>query len=458
MHNYKRIEDTICAIATPSGHGGISVVRICGPQSLEYAAKLINLPQNIESHRSYLLNIQNIDKSKHIDEALVSYFAEGKSYTGDETLEISCHGSPIISEEIIQNLIQAGCRLAEKGEFTFRSFMSGKIDLIQAESVLSLIQSDTKKAAEVSLRQLKGELSEKISFMKSRMTWLLAHLEASIDFSLEDLQTIDSKTIQSTVDEIYALNKNLLDSYKKGKVITDSMSVVLVGEPNAGKSSLFNQLIKLDKAIVTDIAGTTRDLLESYVMVAGVKVKFVDTAGLHETQDRVEKIGIQKTKDEIKDADHIFYVIDATQDAPHLDPEIIERYRSKVSILGNKKDLPSFNQNFTHTMNKKLDNKIFLVSAKEPGSLEQVVNFLEEDIKQAFHESSAVVLKARQFELLDKMNSCLERAKDLSSQNASSEFTAFELRDALECCFELLGERLDDQVMAKVFQEFCIGK
>lgn len=433
-------------------------MRISGPQSCEFVNKLTRLPQNIETHKSYLLNIQNIDNSKHIDEALVTYFAEGKSFTGDETLEISCHGSPIVSEEIIQNLIEAGCRMAEKGEFTFRSFMSGKIDLIQAESVLSLIQSDTKKAAEISLRQLKGELSQKISHMRSRITWLLAHLEASIDFSLEDLQTIDNKTIQATVEEIHTLNRNLLDSYKKGKVITDSMSVVLVGEPNAGKSSLFNQFIKLDKAIVTEVAGTTRDILESYIMLAGVKVKFVDTAGLHETKDIVEKIGIEKTKDELKRADHVFYIIDATQENPYLDPEIIEKYRHKISILGNKKDLPSFNQNFTQQMGKKLDNKIFLVSAKESSSLEEIVDFLETDIKQAFHESSAVVLKLRQFELLDKINSCMERARDLSIQKASSEFTAFELRDALECCFELLGERLDDQVMAKVFQEFCIGK
>lgn len=457
MLNYK-IEDTICAIATPSGHGGISVVRISGPKSLEYSRKLINLPNNIESHRAYLSNIYTFDKSKHIDEALITYFAHGKSFTGDETLEISCHGSPVISEEIIQNLIMAGCRLAEKGEFTFRAFMSGRIDLIQAESILSLIQSDSKKAAEVSLRQLKGELSDKILEMRDKTTWLLAHLEASIDFSLEDLSTIDQENIHKKVAEIYALNQKLLDTYKKGKVITDSMNVVLVGEPNAGKSSLFNQLIKNDKAIVTEIAGTTRDILEGYTIIDGVKVKFIDTAGLHETSDIVEKIGIQKTKDQLRDADHILYVIDSTAKEPQLDPEIIEKYGSKTLILGNKIDLPQHNKNFTQLIRKSVDNEVFLVSAKLPETLEEIVKFLENNVKQAFHESSAIVLKTRQFELLEKMNQCLERANDLTSKNASSEFTAFELRDALECCFELLGERLDDQVMAKVFQEFCIGK
>lgn len=457
MLNYK-IEDTICAIATPSGHGGISVVRISGPKSLEYSRKLINLPEKIESHRAYLANIHSFDKSKHIDEVVVTYFAAGKSFTGDETLEISCHGSPVISEEIIQNLILSGCRLAEKGEFTFRAFMSGRIDLIQAESILSLIQSDSKKAAEVSLRQLKGDLSNKIVEMRDKTTWLLAHLEASIDFAMEDLATINHKEVHDKVSEVYALNQKLLETYKKGKVITDSLNVVLAGAPNAGKSSLFNQLIKHDKAIVTEIAGTTRDVLEGYTIIDGVKVKFVDTAGLHETSDVVEKIGIQKTKDQLKEADHILYVIDSTDEKIELDPDIMEKYASKVMILGNKIDLPKHNKNFTQLIGKKVDKKVFLVSAKRPETLEEIVKFLEKDVKHAFHESSAIVLKTRQFELLEKMNQCLARANDLSSQNASSEFTAFELRDALECCFELLGERLDDQVMAKVFQEFCIGK
>ncbi|MES2768415.1 MAG: tRNA uridine-5-carboxymethylaminomethyl(34) synthesis GTPase MnmE [Bdellovibrionota bacterium] len=457
MLSYK-VADTICAIATPSGHGGISVVRICGPRTLEVSRKLMNLPVDIESHRAYLTIVNSADQTKQIDEALVTYFGQGKSYTNDETLEISCHGSPVIAEEIIQNLILAGCRLAQKGEFTFRAFMSGRIDLLQAESILTLIQSDTKKAAEISLRQLKGELSDKVKEMQDKMTWLLAHLEASIDFSLEDLQTVDYETIKTKVEEIYALNKKLLDTYKKGKVITDSMNVALVGEPNAGKSSLFNQLIKNDKAIVTEIAGTTRDILEGYVIIGGVKVKFIDTAGLHDTKDTVEIIGIQKTRDQLKVVDHIFYVVDATQDKPILDTEILEKYSEKIIFLLNKKDLPKFKENFTHVIGKKVDNQVFLVSAKIPETLDEVVLYLENKIKQAFHESSAVVLKTRQFELLEKMNQCLERAKNLSSENASSEFTAFELRDALECCFDLLGERLDDQVMNKVFQEFCIGK
>ncbi len=457
MLNYK-IEDTICAIATPSGHGGISVVRISGPRSTEFCRKLTNLPETLESHRAYFSNIYSFDKSKQIDEAVITYFASGKSFTGDETLEISCHGSPIISEEIVQNLILSGCRHAEKGEFTFRAFMSGRIDLIQAESILTLIQSDSKKAAEVSLRQLKGDLSQRISELKHKATWLLAHLEASIDFAMEDLQTIEHDQIKEKVSELFELNSSLLDSYKKGKVITDSYTVVLAGEPNAGKSSLFNQFIKSDKAIVTEIAGTTRDILEGFVVLAGVKVKFVDTAGLHDTQDIVEKLGIQKTKDQLKEADHIFYVVDTTLEKPELDPEIFEKYKNKTSILGNKVDITNVNQNFTHKIKNYTDNEVFMVSAKVPETIESVLKLLEQKIGNSFHESSAVVLKARQFELLEKMNQCLTRAKDLAIARASSEFIAFELRDALECSFELLGEKLDDQVMAKVFQEFCIGK
>ncbi len=458
MYNYRQVDDTICAVATPSGHGGISVIRVSGQKALTYCRKLADLPESVESHRAYYTNLRTLDNSKNIDEVLMTYFKQGKSFTGDETVEISCHGSPVISEEIIQNLIMAGCRLAERGEFTFRAFMSGRIDLLQAESILTLIQSETKRAAESSLRQLKGELSERIKEIQSKTTWVLAHLEANIDFAMEDLETLDNTEIKTRVDEVYQINSALLNSYKTGKVITDSLKVALVGEPNAGKSSLFNQLIKLDKAIVTDIPGTTRDVVEGDVIIEGVKVRFVDTAGLHETSDTVERIGIEKTRKQIEESDYIFYVIDTASKTLELDAELIEKFKDKIIVLGNKTDLPAADKNFSEKIKKIIDNETFLVSAKKHESLADVISFVESEIKKSFHESNTVVLKGRHFELLERMNQCFVRAKDLISDSASGEFIAFELRDALSGSLELLGEELDDQVMAKVFQEFCIGK
>jgi len=458
MLKLRSTEDTICALTTPPGYGGVGMIRVSGAQALSICRNLMKLPDEPESHRAYFTTLKNPKTSAPIDEALVTYFAEGKSYTGDQTLEVSCHGSPAVAEEIIQCLLQAGCRHAERGEFTFRAFMSGKIDLVQAESVLSLVESETKKAAEASLRQLKGELSKKLKIIKEKTLYLLAHLEAGIDFSQEGLETITQQKVLEEVLEIKNQTEELSASYEEGKILTDNFTIALVGAPNVGKSSLFNLFLKSDRAIVTEVAGTTRDALEGTIVISGIKVKFVDTAGLRETKDIVEKLGIQKTKEQTEQANLIFYVIDGTQAQHDLDLDLLNRYKDKTVLIANKADLSNFNQNFKETFPKTLDNKSFAVSAKQAESLAQILQFLEDKLKQTFHESSAIVLKARQFELLNQASTCLSRAEKLCQDEASQEFTAFELRDALELIMEVLGEKFDDQVLEKVFKEFCIGK
>jgi tRNA modification GTPase len=458
MLKYKSTDDTICALATPPGHGGIGVVRVCGPKSREFCQKLIKTRLQHPSHTAFLASIYNVEQTAILDECVVTYFAKDKSYTGDETMEISFHGSPVIAEEILQNLILAGCRSAERGEFTFRAFMSGKIDLLQAESIHALIASETKKAAEVSLRQLKGELSSRAKNIKEKVIYLLAHLEADIDFATEGLETISAQQACSLLAEIKNEILKLTESYAQGKVLTEAYTVALVGEPNVGKSSLFNAFVQDDRAIVTEIAGTTRDAIEGFRIISGIKVKFVDTAGLRTTDDVVEKIGIQKTKEQIQNADLVFYVLDGSAEDIHLDRNILAKYGSKIVFVVNKIDVPTFNQNFIQKMLNEFNHKVFFLSAKKAETLSEVTKSLEEGFKKTFHESTAVVLKARQFELLNKAQNCFLRAEELLNEDASREFAAFELRDGLENMMDLLGEKFSDQVLEKVFQEFCIGK
>lgn len=452
-------DDTICAPATPPGFGGVSIIRVCGPRSLEITKNFFKFPTTIESHKSYFgdLFFQEASTTNNIDEVLVTYFEKGKSYTGDETVEISCHGSPVVVEEILQKLTQSGCRSAERGEFTFRAFMNGNLDLVQAESVLSLIESQTQRAHQAALRQLKGELSQQIKSIQEALQYSLAHLEANIDFSLENLETMDLSEITSRIENSQKTIEKLVQSYTQGKILSDSMKIVLVGEPNVGKSSLFNQLIQKDKAIVTSIAGTTRDVLESSVVFNGFKISFSDTAGIHDTKNEIEKIGIQKSKQELIEADFIFYVLDLSRDEKALDLNLVKDFKNKILFIGNKSDIQkiSYEKDIQEFFN---GSPYIEVSATDGKSLHKVWQLIDQKLKDTLIETSAVVLKQRQFELISLLQSNTEKTLQTLQQGLSTEFAAVELRSALENCYELLGEKFDDQILGRIFQEFCIGK
>ncbi len=458
MFKYHLSADTICALATPAGHGGIGVIRVSGPKSVEIVKKISNLPEKLTSHHVYFSIIQDTQKEKKIDEAVVTYFEEGRSYTGEETIEISCHGSPAVVEEVIQNLILAGSRHAEKGEFTFRSFMNGRMDLIQAEGVLTLIESETKKAAEVALRQIRGELSHRIQEMKNQTLNLLAHLEADIDFSMEGLETISRSKAKQEVFALQHKTQSLMNTYSEGRLLTENFTISFIGEPNVGKSSLFNAFLKDDRAIVTEIAGTTRDTIEGFSILSGIRIRYVDTAGLRDTNDIIESLGIQRTREQILKSDLIFYVLDSTKGKIEIDPEIYKQAKDKIIFIGNKSDLAKKTKSEFIKELEDFRRPAFFVSAKVKTSLQEVISYVESQLKKEFHETSAFVLKTRQFETLQKTKACFDRAMDLCTQEASPEFLAFELRDGLEGIMELLGEKYDDQVLEKVFQEFCIGK
>lgn len=430
------------------------MVRVSGPQALSIVQKHFRFKNPPETHRVYYGDF--FKEESIIDEVLVSYFEQGRSFTGEEVLEISSHGSPIILDEIVQTLILGGCRLADRGEFTFRAYMNDRIDLVQAEGVLSLIESTTSQAREVALKHLKGGLSQEVFGIQKSLEGCLAHLEAEIDFSHENLETMNYENIRNQVQRCLRSATELASSYTVGKMISDSMRVVLLGEPNVGKSSLFNALVGQERAIVTPVAGTTRDTVEASVIRRGYKVRFIDTAGVHDTQDSIEKIGISKTKSEISEADLILCVLDLSLKS-NFDFSLLKGLSHKTVFVGNKDDIKSvsYSDFLKENMPK---HKYIEVSAVQKNSLDKIWDVIDEQLVQSPVETSLVVLKQRQFELLEGLKTSLEKTLMAIQDKLSPEFVAVDLRVALSNSMEILGERLDDQVLTKIFQEFCIGK
>jgi tRNA modification GTPase len=450
MNALRRDDDTICAISTAPGVGGIAVIRLSGLQSINIGRKVAPfLPAAPESHRVYFGNL--IDSNGDaFDEAVVTYFARGKSFTSEETLEFSYHGSPAIGQKLLKQLITNGARIAQPGEFTSRAFFAGRIDLVQAESVLALIESQSETAARLALRQLKGELSQKLKLIEDEMTLVLAHLEASIDFSAEDIELSDLPALARRLSAVTNEVLNLINSYTQGRRVRDGLRVALVGEPNVGKSSLLNTLLGEERAIVTPIAGTTRDLVEGQLHMSGWQVTLVDTAGLRETNDLIEKMGIARTFQAIEQADLVLRVVDASEKIPGFDLD--EKQSGKTIYIGNKADLhpgaaaPASNFPF------------FLVSAKTGLGIGELKTFLDKKMNELCDSTSTVVMQARHFELLNKSLANLQRGEKMLRAEESPEFIVAEIQEALLAIFEILGKRFDDQVMDRVFSEFCLGK
>ncbi len=463
-------DDVICAVATPPGVGGISVIRLCGEESESIIRRACPfLPKELESHKVYYGYIKDHKTNNDIDEVLVTYFAEGRSFTGNHVFEVSCHGGKYITKKLLETLIDNGARLAGKGEFTYRAFSNGRIDLIQAESVLSMIHSQTDKIANISLNQLKGHLSNNIQSISDRLTLILANLEANIDFSAEDIELVSATEFIDETGLIAGEIRDIIASYKTGKKLKDGLHISLVGLPNAGKSSFLNSLIGEEKAIVTNIPGTTRDIVESSFIINGVEFNFSDTAGIHITDDPIEKIGINKTIDVIAESDFIFFLFDASSKDVQKESfiEIFKSINGKNCIFVNTKvDLldsdssqvlssSDFESKFSFSM--EWANYLSTSSTLKDG-LATVKSWLSEQSKINFNESSSVLTQARHYELLSNCLNKLNKSRELMKLNESPEFIAFEMQSALQSIYEVLGKTYDDEVMDKVFKEFCIGK
>jgi tRNA modification GTPase len=455
------------------------VIRVSGPRSLEITRTIASfLPVKIESHKVYFGTLhtrpQETSKFEDLDEVLITYFQKGRSFTGEEVLEISCHGNPQICERILNQLIQSGARAADRGEFTYRAFMNGNVDLVQAESVLALIESQSDTAMKLALRQLKGQLSEKLLALENDFTWLMAHIEAGIDFSTEGLELVSDAVIVDKLSQLKTRLKSLVDSYRSGRIVRDGLRVAFAGKPNVGKSSLLNLLLEEERAIVTEIAGTTRDVISGETAFQGVKFTFLDTAGIRaHSLDLVEQLGMKKSHEAHAEADVVIFVYDLSAGLADEDFEVLKKLpQEQLLIVGNKLDKmgskPSSSvvlaklqeagfENLSYSVEPGKRN-LFFVSALDETARPLILQELCQRFSLTDHRDSILLSNARHFENLNKALANVIKCEELVSEGLGSEFLAIELKEALMAVQETLGKRFDDQVMDRVFKEFCLGK
>ena len=458
--------ETICALATAHGIGAISVLRISGSQAIAITRKLASfLPENLESHKIYYGIMKSVDGLRSLDEVLISYFAERRSFTGETTFEISCHGSEAIVTDILQELVLAGARPAHRGEFTYRAFMNGRIDLVQAESVLAMIESRSTRASQLALRQLQGEFSVQLKKITDDLTWILAHLEANIDYAAEDIVIADSDVLSARMQKLQGEVERLLSTYKQGRIVRDGFQVALVGRPNAGKSSLLNALAGEERAIVTEVAGTTRDFVETQLALDGYRVTMIDTAGLRITDDKVEKIGVQRTLDKLASVDMVLYVADSTEGLSDEERAFFDRIPwGKTAVLWNKVDalatsgLPDARHFCAPSVPSSPLVEVLPVSALSGVGLDFLRDLLAERLAGEISEDSTLVSNVRHFEGLQTVRSAVAKSLPLVLKAESPDLIALELQTGLIALYEILGLTYDDQVMDRVFKEFCLGK
>lgn len=453
MFSLARDNDTICAISTAPGIGAIAIVRLSGAQAAEITRALMpTLADSLESHRIYYGHLIDPKSKELVDEVLVSFFANGKSFTGEECVEISCHGSPAITQQILKLCISQGARMAEPGEFTYRAFSNERIDLIQAEGVLQLIESKTVQASRMAIRQLEGELSNEFHSIEESLVWCMAQLEANIDFAAEDIVVSTDTQILTRLDLVAHSFRRLLDGYERGRLIRDGIRGAIVGAPNVGKSSFLNFITSTNRSIVSATPGTTRDRVDAEISLFGQNVTLMDTAGLRNSDDDIELAGISIARAAAKEADFLIFIFDVSNlDSRNIKDELMSLGKPIIEI-GNKSDLLETSDNNQEYMN------CLLVSTKNRTGLESVFRRISELFSLNTDFTGGTAISARQFESLTKAQEHLMRALELLISSSSGEFILSELNEVLLQCYNILGKKYDDQILDKVFKDFCLGK
>lgn len=464
-------QDTIVALATPSGAGAIAVIRLSGKDAITLAEaqfKSVSGKQLAKqpTHTIHLGHI--VEGSRTIDEVLVSVFKNPNSYTGENVVEISCHGSSYIQQEIIQLFLRNGCRMATAGEFTLRAFLNGKLDLSQAEAVADLISSDNEASHQIAMQQMRGGFSSEIAKLREELLNFASLIELELDFAEEDVEFADRTQFKELISRITFVLKRLIDSFAVGNVIKNGIPVAIVGEPNVGKSTLLNALLNEDRAIVSDIAGTTRDTIEDELIIEGIGFRFIDTAGIRDTQDVVEGIGIKKTFEKIEQSQVVLYLFDATQFVENaaLFQVEIEKIKNKyplkpLLIVPNKIDKLSTEeeQKLEAFLNTIENSKYILLSAKENRGVEALKNALIGFVNTgALRNNETIVTNTRHYDSLLKAFEEIQKVQEGIDTNLSSDLMAIDIRQALYHFGEITGQVTNDELLGNIFANFCIGK
>jgi tRNA modification GTPase len=455
--------DTIAAISTPLGMGGIGIVRISGPQAQAIAGQVFRRREGrgpLLSHRFYLGEIIRPGHRTGLDEVLLVFMRQPKTYTREDVVEIQCHSGALVLQEILETVLESGARLADPGEFTKRAFLNGRIDLTQAEAVIDLIQSKTRRSLELANRQRSGRLAAEVGRMKERLLSLLASLEASIDFPEEEVPESPRQEVAGQLQDARDNLVALLRTYEEGRVYREGIAAVIVGRPNVGKSSLLNSLLREDRAIVTAIPGTTRDVIEEMVNIEGIPLRIMDTAGLRPAQDAIEEEGVRRTRERLAQADLSIWVVDGSEPLTSEDLEILMQVREKKTVIAiNKNDLP---QLFSpeDLQGKIPEASLISISALYGSGIESLKKAICTVVLNGRLESSSelILSNLRHKRAIEAAQEALSQALASVEANLSWEFITLDLQRALEALGEIVGETTSEEILDRIFSQFCIGK
>ena len=469
--------ETIVALATPSGAGAIAIIRLSGQNAIAITAKVfVSVSgKDLTKQKTHTIHLGHIiSDGKTYDQVLVSVFKNPYSYTGEDVVEISCHGSTFIQQQIIQLLLRMGAKMAQPGEFTLRAFLNGKLDLSQAEAVADLIASDNEASHQIAMQQMRGGFSNEIAHLRQELLNFASLIELELDFAEEDVEFADRTQFNVLLTRIEFVLKRLIDSFAVGNVIKNGIPIAIVGEPNVGKSTLLNALLNEERAIVSDIAGTTRDTIEDELVIEGIGFRFIDTAGIRETTDHVESIGIKKTFEKIEQAQVVLYLVDSSQLSvvgsqllvDQLKKEIEQirnKYPSKTLLtVINKKDLLSFEMITKLEKELTTDNgqqQTLFISAKNNIGIDELKQTLLSFVNTgALRNNETIVTNSRHYDSLLKALEEIQKVKWGLESNLSSDLMAIDIREALFHFGEITGEVTNDELLGNIFANFCIGK
>ncbi|NND94922.1 MAG: tRNA uridine-5-carboxymethylaminomethyl(34) synthesis GTPase MnmE [Flavobacteriales bacterium] len=452
------LRDTICAVSTPPGIGGIAVIRISGPASFSITDKVCSQDVISQSHMSMSFG-KIFQEGEILDEVIISKFEGPRSFTGEDVIEISCHGSEYIQASVLKLLIEAGCRMASNGEFTKRAFLNGKLDLSQAEAVADLIASESEASHRVAMQQMKGGVSNEISQLRTKLMEFASLLELELDFSEEDVEFADREDFTRLIKTILEKVDSLLDSFQLGNVIKKGIPVAIIGAPNSGKSTLLNALLNEERAIVSDIAGTTRDAIEDTVNIGGFVFRFIDTAGVRSTKDAIERKGISIALEKAKYAAIVIKLMDGRQEI--LDPEerLYTNYFEQVDWRDDDRTITVLNKIDILGAEQNFPSEWIGISALNREGLDELKDRLLEKLNlEGLEQNNIILTSSRHIDALSKVKDSLQIVLDSMSMNIPSDLIAIDVKKALHYLGEVTGEVTTDDILGTIFSKFCIGK